>query len=112
MSVRTSELLTALVATVAVCLPCVAPEAATDAPGIRIVYHDLNLATPAGVAALYARIRAAAEHYCDPARPVTGTRLSTAFDRCVKDAVATTVQKVNQPGLSALHAARGGASGG
>jgi len=112
MSVRLSQLLPALAVTAAVCLPCVAPEAAVDAPGIRIAYGDLNLATPAGVAILYQRILGAAKQYCEPDRVLTGTRLSPNYDHCVQTAVAATVRKINQPGLSALHAARSGAGGG
>jgi UrcA family protein len=107
MPVRASKYLTALVASAAVSLPCLA--FAADLPGIRVAYGDLNLATPAGVAVLYSRIRGAAERYCEPARIVTGTRVTPEYDRCVKVAIATTVQKVNQPGLTALHAAHSGA---
>jgi len=112
MSVRLSELLSALTVSATMCLPCLASEAATDAPGIRITYGDLNLATPAGVEVLYARIRGAAKQYCEPERMLTGTRVSTTYDRCINDTVATAVRKLNQPGLSALHAARSGAGGG
>ena len=112
MSVRLSELLPALAVTAAMCLPCVASQAAPDAPGIRITYGDLNLATPAGVEALYARIRGAAKQYCEPALSATGTHVFPVYDRCVEDAVATTVRKLNQPGLSALHAAHSNAGGG
>lgn len=112
MSVRLSRLLPALAATAAVCLPCVAPMAAVDAPGIRIAYSDLNLSTPAGVATLYQRIRGAAKQYCEPERLLTGTRVSTTYDHCVEEAVATTVRKLNNPGLSALHASRSAAGSG
>ena len=81
-----------------------------DDSGIRVVYSDLNLSTPAGVKALYSRIQAAAVHYCEPARITTGTRITSGYDLCVRDAVALAVRKVNVPGLTALHADRSGGS--
>jgi len=93
---------------IAAALPLAASQAATDSPTIRISYQDLNLATPAGVEALYRRVLQAASGYCEATRALTGTRVSVAFNRCVKDAVATTVKTIDHPGLSAMHAARGG----
>jgi UrcA family protein len=107
---RVSEFLPALAAIVIAALPVAAPSAAESA-GIRVVFSDLNLSTPAGIDALYGRIKTAAARYCEPAQAVTGTRLSARYDRCVKDAIATTVQKVNTPGLTALHATRTGSAG-
>jgi UrcA family protein len=103
MSTRTYYLLPALVATLAITLPIDAPHAASAMPTIRVTYQDLDLATSAGVSTLYKRIERAAAEYCESTRLVTGTRVSTAFSRCVQDAVTTTVKKIDQPGLSALH---------
>lgn len=110
MLIRASELLPALAAIAITVTPCISTQAspAPAPPGIRIVYDDLNLATAAGVEALYGRVRVAAEQLCEPTRAVTGTRLSNGYERCVKDAVATTVQKINLPNLTALHAAQAG----
>lgn len=107
---RKSVFLPALAVAVVAALPVVAPAAAESA-GIRVVFNDLNLSTPAGIDALYGRIKTAAARFCEPAQPVTGTRLSARYERCVKDAIATTVQKVNTPGLTALHATRSGSAG-
>ena len=110
MSSFTRHLLPSLIASIATALPLAVSQAATQAPTIRITYQDLNLATPAGVEVLYRRVLQAASEYCEATRTITGTRVSAAFDRCVKDAVATTVKTIDHPGLSAMHAARGGVS--
>lgn len=110
MSTLTRKLFPALIASIASALPLAASPAATDAPAIRITYQDLNLATPAGVEALYRRVQQAASEYCESTRALTGTRVSVAFSRCMKDAVATTVKSIDHRGLSALHTAHGGTS--
>jgi UrcA family protein len=107
---RMSEIFPALAAAVITALPIVAP-AAEESTGIRVVVSDLNLSTPAGINALYSRIKTAAALYCEPTRQLTGTRLTPGYNSCVKDVVATTVQKINTPGLTALHATRTGSAG-
>lgn len=83
-----------------------APAGAADEPrSIHIVYHDLDIATPEGIAALYVRIRRAAAELCDANRPVTGTRMIRAeADACVRRAVGATVRQIGVPGLAALDA--------
>ncbi len=108
MSARTRYLIATLVATLASALPIAASQAVANAPGTRVSYQDLNLSTPAGVSALYQRIQRAAGDYCEATRSLTGTRVSPQYNRCVTDAVATTVKQIAHPGLTALHAARGG----
>jgi UrcA family protein len=103
-------ILPAIVTAVVAMLPVVS-FASNDPPAIRVVYGDLNLATPAGLDELYSRIRYAAARHCEPERVVTGTRLNSRYDQCIKDTVAMTVQKVNVKGLSTLHADRSGAAG-
>lgn len=110
MSALTRTLFPALIASIATALPLAASQAATDAPAIRITYQDLNLATPAGVEALYRRVQQAASEYCQATRGPTGTRVSVAFSRCVTDAIATTVKSIDHPGLSALHATHSGST--
>jgi UrcA family protein len=109
MSNRRRSSLSALVALFAVALPIAASQAAAGRDTIRIRYSDLNLSTTAGVETLYDRIRTAAADYCEPARLLTGTRVSPGYARCVKDAVATTVRQIGNPGLTALHVSRSGA---
>jgi UrcA family protein len=102
------QLVRALLVIAVVCLPMVAAHAETDAPSIRVTFRDLDIASAAGTAAAYGRIQGAAKRVCEPLAYQTGTHLAPpAYERCVRDAVATTVQKVNQPGLT-LYAARGG----
>jgi UrcA family protein len=75
-----------------------------DVPSIHVVYGDLDLNTPEGVASLYLRIRHAAAELCDSKRVVTGSRLSSAFDGCVRSAIAATIRRVGVAGLATLHA--------
>jgi UrcA family protein len=81
----------------------------TTPPGeprsIRIAYHDLDIATPQGIAALYVRIRQAAVDVCDAARPLTGTRMiRPETEACVRRSIVATVQQIGVPGLAALDA--------
>ena len=64
------------------------------------------------VAALYQRIGKAAGAACDSTRQLTGTRVSKAYDRCVDEAIASTVKQIGLPSLTALHATRSGATSG
>jgi UrcA family protein len=67
-------------------------------------YGDLNLATQAGLQALYRRIENAAADVCGPST-VTGSRIvSTAWKDCVGSAVRNAVLKVNHPSLTAYYA--------
>jgi UrcA family protein len=78
----------------------------SDQPhSIRIAYHDLDTATPQGIAALYVRIRRAAVEVCDAARPLTGTRMiRPETEACVRRSVVATVQQIGVPGLATLDA--------
>jgi UrcA family protein len=97
-----------LLATLASTLPIGALHATTQPPIVRVTIGDLNLAVPASVSALYRRVQHGATSYCEPFREVTGTRLSVEFDRCVKDAIATTVKKIDDTRLTAFHASQAG----
>jgi UrcA family protein len=69
----------------------------------RIVrFADLNLSDPSGAHALYMRIRAAAQVACGY------YWFATDWDkaRCVLDATADAVTKINEPALSAVFNAR------
>ena len=98
MFIRAHLSLLTLVAAVAAVSPIAS---AAAAPVVRVAYHDLDLNTDHGVSTLYQRIRRAAATYCRSSRVATGTRVSSVFNLCVHDAVATTVQKIDQPNLSA-----------
>jgi UrcA family protein len=69
-------------------------------PASQIVkFADLNVSNPPGAAVLYARIRAAAESVCS----YYVFKSDEAENRCVHDAIANAVTKVNQPALSAVY---------
>jgi len=69
-------------------------------PASQIVkFADLNVSNPLGAAVLYARIRAAAESVCS----YYVFKSDEAENRCVHDAIANAVTKVNQPALSAVY---------
>jgi UrcA family protein len=74
----------------------------TGANQSTVKYADLNVSSPAGAAALYARINVAAGGVC---RPLDGRDLAskTQFDRCVHKAIADAVSKVNQPALYSIY---------
>jgi UrcA family protein len=67
-----------------------------------VKYADLNVSSPAGASALYARIIVAANGVC---RALDGHDLSskTHFNRCVQNAIADAVTKVDQPALYSIH---------
>ena len=78
----------------------------TDAPQAAIVkYGDLNIASPQGAAALYTRIRAAAEQVCRSfdRRALASKELK---DTCIHKAIADAVTKVDQPALFAVYSAK------
>src|SRR5690349_15162458 len=64
---------------------------------VTVKFADLNVSTPQGAVALYARIRAAAKSVCGP--ELSSPPFNTAFDACVRKSVADAVTKVNQPEL-------------
>ena len=72
---------------------------------IRISYHDLDISTPQGIAALYVRIRRAAVEVCEADQPLTGTRMiRPETESCVRRSVVATVRQIGVPGLAALDA--------
>jgi UrcA family protein len=76
---------------------------ADGAPGSRLVHFaDLDLSRPAAAQVLYARIQAAALVSCTHYFFATDTDRS----RCVRDAGADAVTRINQPALTAVYAAR------
>jgi UrcA family protein len=77
----------------------------TGANQSTVKYADLNLSSPAGAAALYARINAAANRVC---RPLDGRDLAskTQLNRCVHKAIADAVTQVDQPALYSIYNAK------
>ena len=73
-----------------------------ELPSVVVKYGDLNLATTEGVAALHSRLSKAARNVCSELDSrVLGLR--EQFERCVSDAVATSVARVDNPRLTSFH---------
>ena len=71
------------------------PSAATR----TVTFSDLNISTPSGAHLLYRRIRSAAQVVCSHHFFLTDTDKA----RCVRDATADAVTRINQPALSAVY---------
>ena len=74
-------------------------------PTTTVRYDDLDLATPAGVNALYHRIANAATEVC-PSPDIRDLTAATFARQCRVEAVARAVRDVNNPQLAVVHAAR------
>ena len=79
-------------------------ERAAAIPSVTVRYTDLNLNTPAGVEALYARLRAAAREVCNVGerRPLNET---IAAKTCYRQVLAAAVDNLKSLTLSARHRA-------
>ena len=77
------------------------PAAVTSS--ITVHYADLNLDRPGDVARLYHRIAVAGHDVCGAHEPAVALQPSTAWERCVSDAIAQAVARVDRPELSAYH---------
>ena len=84
--------------------------AAAPMKSVTVNYADLNLNTPAGVEALYARLRAASRSVCD-----LGLRRAlaevVASRSCFREVLATAVGSANMPTLTARHRTASGFEG-
>lgn len=78
--------------------PTVDPD--TGIPSLQVRYGDLDLATSAGVAALYRRIAAAAQEVCPRAEPAEIERYR-ASRACQAQAIERAVHEVHNPHLAA-----------
>lgn len=74
----------------------------TEVRSITVKFGDLNTSSPEGAAALYGRIRAAANTVCSPNESI-GSPFRTAFETCVHKAIADAVTKVNRMELYAVY---------
>lgn len=78
-----------------------------EVPHAAVKFADLNLSSPAGAAALYRRIYAAAHDVCGSFdADIRDLRGLSRHAACVHKAVRNAVAKVNQPALSAIYNAR------
>lgn len=69
---------------------------------VTVKYADLNITSPSGARVLYERIRAAAQGACS----YYWFKTDADEARCVHDAIASAVGKINQPALSAIFDAK------
>lgn len=77
--------------------------AADPSPASRIVrFSDLNISNPSDAHVLYMRILAAAQVVCSYVPFATDADKA----RCVRDAIADAVTKIDQPQLSAVYNAK------
>ena len=102
-----------MAAVAAVCLSAVsavagADEVTVDVPARTVHYADLDLGTKAGAAALYTRIRVAAERVCGDGDSRELARVAAA-KACVDRAITASVRSVNNPRLTSVYHARLGA---
>jgi UrcA family protein len=80
--------------------------APSDTQQETVRFGDLNLATQAGLQALYLRIQNAARDVCGPSQ-VAGTRIASgAWKDCVSASIHDAILQINQPSLTAYYAAQ------
>ena len=79
----------------------------TTPPQVIVKFGDLNISSSQGAAALYARIKSAAEKVCSP-YDRSGLEAKTRLNACIDKAILGAVTKVNAPALSAVYSAKTG----
>jgi UrcA family protein len=80
---------------------CAIAQSAHAGAAVTVSYRDLNLATPEGASALYARINHAAHTVCE-AGDIRDLGAQAASKACQREAVAQAVHAVHSPQLAAL----------
>ena len=70
--------------------------------GITVKYADLNVASPSGARVLYERIQTAAQSACN----YFWFKTDADEARCLQNAIAKAVTKVDQPALTAVYNAK------
>src|SRR5690349_8037879 len=78
---------------------CVAAAADPSAESRTVRFADLEISGPSGAHVLYRRLRAAAEVVCSYHFFATDSQKA----RCVRDATAAAVTRINRPALSAVY---------
>ena len=78
--------------------------AAADSGAVKVTvkFADLNISSPSGARVLYERIRSAAQSAC----AFYWFHTDADEARCLHDAIANAVTKINQPALSAVYNAK------
>jgi UrcA family protein len=77
-------------------------DASSKPINVNVKFADLNISSPAGARVLYDRIRAAAENACS----YYWFERDADQVRCVHDAIANAVTKVNRPALFDVYNAK------
>lgn len=72
-------------------------------PVVTVHYADLNPGTPAGVGALYERIKDAAQTVCGPSFSLWDSNAYPNWKICYRATIDHTVQQINLPLLTAMH---------
>ncbi len=72
---------------------------------VVVSYGDLDLSQPAGVRALYGRIRAAARSACSPAAGRAAGQ-QVAWSKCRRDTLDRAVASLGSDAIARLHATR------
>jgi UrcA family protein len=67
---------------------------------VAVQFERQELASPAGIARVYQRLRQAAHEVCSPYESIVVAR-QRAFDRCVSLSLARAVADAHHPGLTA-----------
>jgi len=78
---------------------CVVATSGPSAESRTVKFADLNISNPSGAHVLYRRIRAAAQVVCSYYFFATDTDKA----RCVRNATADAVTKINQPALTVVY---------
>ena len=79
-----------------------AADVSSEPTSLKVKSADLNISSPAGARVLYDRIRAAAESACS----YYWYERDADQVRCIHDAIANAVTKVNRPTLFAVYNAK------
>ncbi len=101
-SIRAAALiaLCALASAAAFADPPATPPA--DTRSTKVSLAGLDLSTPEGARAAYARIKATAEHLCFQMSDPSEIDYQAAYNVCVRETLAATVRRINAPTLAAL----------
>jgi UrcA family protein len=74
----------------------------------NVHYGDLNLESQQGVAQLYSRLSYAARRVCSDGHTWSGAAQKSAESKCIHNAIANAVSKVNKPQLTAFYRTKNG----
>ena len=88
----------------------VTPPATARHADVVVQYADLDLDSPEGAKALYARLSAAAGRACGNEPSARELTARTQFEACYERTLEKAIRKVGNAGVQAVHAVRKGAA--